>query len=856
MAAQDAMLAANPVQQGRSKADVVALVSHKGGSGKTVFCANLGYLLQDVGRSVLYIDTDYATAGLSLFLLDASVNTHVDLEPENCLFDSYRSYLETARPGDSDGSGPSAMSGAQTTPLPEPLPTPFVYRDPDLKKDLHIITPNRAVLKTKSFRTTPRGGADSACVPAITDGQAYRAFLETIIAHFRPRFDHIIIDTRGGYGISALAAISVSDHYLLVSEPDHVSVDQLRKFLRCLSQPRQQDDAWDMGQLGAIVLNKSIDPESDRLGVAPALEIEASISHPNTLIFVIPLDETVVAAYRKTEFLLERYPHAAMATVLTDIVGTVLNPRTNWSDYTKSDPAENTVRFKARKQRLGKLRKRENNFERRWRWFGWLLLVALLGAIGFHLAGGMVASDSSWRLEFGSWARWLLYGLFVGCAYMLTAQYQQHFRRPFHRGAHGGTLRQNTWRLLGPGGISIGVFLLAAGFGWLDWRYQDNLQASMQENLARLEAEKAATEDSLSDEMKNNAKLESDIKTEQSRLRSMKNKEKLLTQERDAALERAADLDKRLQTSELQLIEKNDGFNNLQGKHRENLAALETEQRRLAQAAADLEQEIRQRVSAEKALEFELAKDAPEQDIISQLDNANRALQESEGELAAKQEELAVLRTSSPEAHNETAQRSHEAEITRLEVNVLELTEKRDAQRQTVQGLVRARERWLRFEANTIYGTPGELEGFIDRACKADDLVWCTRLIEVAYVAGFPELARDSYREMRTLRCPAETKEQGSNCNDKFQFGPEFVYAAALYFDDGDQSTFKAIEKEFLEAQNRFREGLGPVPLLIQRRINDAFKVVGRAWTGAIPPAAFKDWDHFQDQVRKGYSNR
>jgi MinD-like ATPase involved in chromosome partitioning or flagellar assembly len=49
--------------------EIIAITSGKGGSGKTIVTASLGFALTRVGHRVLMIDADTATDGLSLFLL-------------------------------------------------------------------------------------------------------------------------------------------------------------------------------------------------------------------------------------------------------------------------------------------------------------------------------------------------------------------------------------------------------------------------------------------------------------------------------------------------------------------------------------------------------------------------------------------------------------------------------------------------------------------------------------------------------------------------------------------------------------------------------------------------------------------
>src|ERR1051325_3375195 len=73
--------------------EIVAVASGKGGTGKTIILASLGYALQYSGHRVLFVDTDMSTDGLSLFVLGPDGRDAIkDLEPAN----TFAGYLRTA----------------------------------------------------------------------------------------------------------------------------------------------------------------------------------------------------------------------------------------------------------------------------------------------------------------------------------------------------------------------------------------------------------------------------------------------------------------------------------------------------------------------------------------------------------------------------------------------------------------------------------------------------------------------------------------------------------------------------------------------------------------------------------------
>jgi len=59
----------NSTASDATRTEIIAVASGKGGTGKTIILASLGYALQQSGHRVLFVDADTATDGLSLFLL-------------------------------------------------------------------------------------------------------------------------------------------------------------------------------------------------------------------------------------------------------------------------------------------------------------------------------------------------------------------------------------------------------------------------------------------------------------------------------------------------------------------------------------------------------------------------------------------------------------------------------------------------------------------------------------------------------------------------------------------------------------------------------------------------------------------
>src|ERR1700737_3250626 len=84
-----------------SRTEIITVASGKGGTGKTIILASLGYALQVSGQRVLFIDTDTATDGLSLFMLGPRGWEAIsDLTPQNTFSGYLRLFEESASPPD------------------------------------------------------------------------------------------------------------------------------------------------------------------------------------------------------------------------------------------------------------------------------------------------------------------------------------------------------------------------------------------------------------------------------------------------------------------------------------------------------------------------------------------------------------------------------------------------------------------------------------------------------------------------------------------------------------------------------------------------------------------------------------
>lgn len=189
-------------------AEVICFASSKGGSGKTTITASIGTFLARSGRSVLLIDCDEGTHGLTLMFLD-EVNSHRKRSGHISLgtFD----VLESVTLEQLDAS---TMNIEENLFL---LPARHVFSEMDI------------VPVNKQFQKN----------------------LMLIVNFFRDKFDFILLDAQAGISPASKAAMSpgISDTVILASEYDPMSNAGIERLKARLPDELDVGRTW-------ILLNK------------------------------------------------------------------------------------------------------------------------------------------------------------------------------------------------------------------------------------------------------------------------------------------------------------------------------------------------------------------------------------------------------------------------------------------------------------------------------------------------------------------------------------------------------------------------------------------------------------------------
>jgi cellulose biosynthesis protein BcsQ len=197
-----------------NKTEIISVASGKGGTGKTLILASLGYALKTSGQQVLFIDSDTATDGLSLFILGPRGWEAIsEVESRNILSEYLRSYQE-------DVAHPSDISGFK------------VNRG---RKDDHGQI-YELLLSGRGLYGDLIDEIGQAAVPQLTR-EHFRSAISLLFDSIRAsnQWDYVLVDTRGGFGFNTTDVCALSDSFFLVTEPDYTSFYQDKNLIYRIS---------------------------------------------------------------------------------------------------------------------------------------------------------------------------------------------------------------------------------------------------------------------------------------------------------------------------------------------------------------------------------------------------------------------------------------------------------------------------------------------------------------------------------------------------------------------------------------------------------------------------------------------
>jgi MinD-like ATPase involved in chromosome partitioning or flagellar assembly len=272
---------------------VIAFVSPKGGTGKTVLSATAAYLLAKAGKTVIAIDADFSTRGLSLYLLGSVQD--IDVQDENCLAE-------------------------------------IVLKDIPLSKidPRRIIRGGTQINLILSNQDLWRGGrpdGDFTSTGVSIDNYLNR--FRDLCDVFRQQYEYVIVDTRGGYDFSSAIPAASADRYVIVLEADKVSVDQVYGFKKAIAEFAQSHQL--SIKFSGFIVNKATFPP-DNTTFSEGLR---GLFGGRT-IGVIPADYDCIRAYQMKEIPNETHLFSDFSYYAFRAMDQLVAPEENWSENARA----------------------------------------------------------------------------------------------------------------------------------------------------------------------------------------------------------------------------------------------------------------------------------------------------------------------------------------------------------------------------------------------------------------------------------------------------------------------------------------------------------------------------------------
>lgn len=312
--------------------EVLCVASAKGGSGKTIISATIAYLLARSGRKVVTIDSDFSTRGLSIYLLGETVrNKELQIPKESCLADTFMSAtaVEKLQPRE-------IHLGATVYNI--------VFSNHDLWRSG---VPDDRLLGVDQKQWQERGGVES-----------YLRFLAALCDRFRREYDHVIIDTRGGYDYSTAVPAILADGYVIVMEADPVSLNQVFGFIKSIKHFAEEHQMQEA--VRGVIINKAPFSPWNKM-------LRDTLSNLLGLktYGIIPADIHTIEAYQQNRIPSEMYPQSDFAYFSLKVFRNLIAPDENWTTGEALNSAESFKIASEEIERKWTVRRSLDNVQRR-----------------------------------------------------------------------------------------------------------------------------------------------------------------------------------------------------------------------------------------------------------------------------------------------------------------------------------------------------------------------------------------------------------------------------------------------------------------------------------------------------------
>ncbi|MBU4565653.1 MAG: ParA family protein [Desulfarculus sp.] len=246
------------------KTQRIAVISGKGGTGKSLVTASIGFVLAHCGYKVLLVDMDLFTGGLTFFLSGLSE------KPDRISRGLLDVFADKYEDKNKDNQNNCKID--------------------KIKISHQFVDGNLFLLPSLSSRR--RNVSELTISKDVSTLPQIMNILFRDVIGMEESFDYIIFDTRGGSDITSVGSALTCDKLVVVTEADKVSWDTGRILLDAI------EDAWnaycydDPFPGVGFILNKNVLPPE---GVETYLKKIWSAKHITT----IPLDRDAIAYFQE-----------------------------------------------------------------------------------------------------------------------------------------------------------------------------------------------------------------------------------------------------------------------------------------------------------------------------------------------------------------------------------------------------------------------------------------------------------------------------------------------------------------------------------------------------------------------------
>lgn len=296
----------------------IAILSGKGGTGKSIIVASLGHLIAHCGYKVLLIDTDFITRGLSYYLMaDEPYNAQHGLIN---VFDSENNSLNIIDRLKIN----SEYCGGNLDLIPATSRIQAHHPSPLIQNDFYVIFKNQ---------------------------------LQKLLMYALERwnYDYVLIDSHGGSSHITTTIAGLVDGYIIITEADKTSWDVTELLIKSIDENNSIKTVKQPTRLG-FLLNKNTLPEKEIVSFLKQRFLCKDLA-------VIPLDIEAVRCFQNDEIPLIEDDTQPFSEGIVTLCNRLFRPLNNWDKEANQCLKEIENKIKKKKDKIDWNRKRARRIE-------------------------------------------------------------------------------------------------------------------------------------------------------------------------------------------------------------------------------------------------------------------------------------------------------------------------------------------------------------------------------------------------------------------------------------------------------------------------------------------------------------